>query len=139
LFKLYKILEKYKVRIVYIPLVLYWVLLLVATSIPSKSLPKVAIGDKFEHFLAYFILAILVLLAFHFQRKFPSLYSYPILSTIAIVSVYGLFDELHQILIPGRYAELYDWLANFIGTIFGVVLVYFLFLKPNKNYLENRG
>jgi VanZ family protein len=36
------------------------------------------------------------------------------------------FDELHQMLVPGRFAETLDWVADALGAFAGVVFVYFL-------------
>jgi len=131
--KFYQTLSERKVQLVYSPLAIYWVLLFIATTIPSKALPSFGISDKIEHFIAYMILAILVLLTFHFQEKIRSFHIHPVLSTIAIVSIYGLLDELHQNLVPGRYAEVYDWIANFLGAIVGVIILNYMFLKPLKD------
>ena len=126
---IYQKLSERKAQLVYTPLVVYWILLFIATTLPSKALPSFGISDKIEHFTAYMILAILVLLTLHFQEKFRSFHIHPVLSTIAIVSIYGLLDELHQNLIPGRYAEVYDWVANFLGAVVGVLLLNYLFLS----------
>ncbi|NOX17310.1 MAG: hypothetical protein GXO87_03395 [Chlorobi bacterium] len=130
--KLYQILSERKKQLVYFPLLFYWLLLFVATTLPSKALPSLGVSDKIEHFFAYMVLAFLVLLTFHFQEKIESFHIYPVLSTIAIVSIYGLLDELHQNLIPGRDPEVYDWVANFLGAVVGVIILNYLFLKPLK-------
>lgn len=121
----------------YIPLVFYWILIIVLTSLPSNSLPKVALSDKVNHFLAYFGLAVLLGGTLFHQRKFNFLSSNYILATIIIASFYGLVDEIHQLFIPGRYCELYDWLANFVGVIAGTFFIYlFLKGKEKRNSIE---
>ena len=111
----------------------------IGTSLPSDNISNILeIGDKAKHFLAYFILASLLGLNFHFQNKWKSLSVYYLLYTFIICSFYGVFDELHQILIPNRSAEFLDWLADLLGSSTGVILVYFIikYLKKRSNILE---
>jgi VanZ family protein len=43
--------------------------------------------------------------------------------TIVITLFYGAIDELHQIFIPGRSADIRDWLADSTGVILGVFIL----------------
>ena len=126
---MFKYLEKRKVWLVYIPLTIYWLILFTATSLPVQRLPSIGFSDKINHFLAYFILAVLVNLTLIYQRKSRFLFNKASLVTIFIGLLYGAFDELHQILIPGRFAETLDWIADGMGTFVGVLVVYYLISK----------
>ncbi len=117
------------------PLIVYWIILFTATSIPAQSVPSFGVGDKFNHFFAYFILAILLYLTLSFQEKSIFTQRNAALLTIAIILLYGVLDELHQMLIPGRSAEFLDWAADAIGTICGVLIVSSL-LKKFKREAE---
>lgn len=128
---LFSYLEKKKVPLVYIPLVLYWIILFTATTLPVQDLPGIGIGDKFSHFFAYFVLSVLLYLMFTYQRKSVMLFKHALIATILIVSLYGIADELHQILIPGRSAEVLDWVADFAGSIIGTLLISYLMDKLN--------
>jgi hypothetical protein len=44
------------------------------------------------------------------------------ISACAIASVYGVFDELHQSFVPGRYASLMDVTLDFAGAVLGIWL-----------------
>ncbi len=123
---MFKYLEKRKVWLVYIPLTIYWLILFIATSLPLQRLPSVGFNDKINHFLAYFILAILINLTLIYQRKSRLLFNKAPLVTILIGLFYGAVDELHQILVPGRFAETLDWMADGLGTVTGVLFVYYL-------------
>jgi len=112
--------------LVYIPLAIYWIILFTATSLPIERLPSVGFNDKINHFLAYFILAVLVNLTLIYQRKSRFLFQKAPIVTIIIGLLYGAFDELHQIFVPGRFAETLDWMADGLGTIVGVLVVYYL-------------
>lgn len=122
---MFKFLEKRKIGLVYVPLVLYWVILFTATTIPGNQLPDIHLSDKIEHFSAFFILAVLLNLTLIYQRKSLLLFKYAALVTIIICLSYGAIDELHQMFIPGRSADLRDWLADSVGVILGVLILNF--------------
>jgi len=132
---LFEYLEKRKVRLVYIPLVIYWLVLFVATTLPSERLPSIGFSDKINHFFAYFILAVLLNLTLIYQRKSRFLFEKAQIATIVICLFYGAVDELHQMLVPGRFAETWDWVADALGTFAGVLIVYFL-IKRIRYRLE---
>jgi len=130
---LFEYLEKRKVWFVYTPLVIYWLILFIATTIPVERLPSIGFTDKINHFIAYFILAVMVNLTLIFQRKSRLLFEKASIATIIICLFYGAVDELHQILVPGRFAETLDWVADALGTISGVLIVIFLINKLRYN------
>ena len=129
---MFNYLEKRKVWLVYIPLVLYWIVLFTATTLPGPQLPDIHIGDKIEHFSAFFILAVFLNLALIYQRKSIFLFKYATLVTIIICFLYGAIDELHQMFIPGRFADIRDWLADSTGVLLGVLVLNFV--KNLLNY-----
>lgn len=128
---MFEYLEKRKVWLVYIPLVVYWLILFTATTLPAEKLPSIGFTDKLNHFIAYFILAVLVNLMLIFQRKSRLLFEKAPMATIIICLFYGAADELHQMLIPGRSAETLDWVADASGTFVGIFIVYFLINRLN--------
>lgn len=123
---MFKYLEKHKLWLVYIPLIVYWIILFTATTLPGPQLPDIHIGDKIEHFSAFFILAVLLNLTLIFQKKSYFLFKYAKLVTIIICFLYGAIDELHQMIIPGRYADIRDWLADSTGVLIGVLILNFV-------------
>lgn len=129
---MFEYLNKKKVLLVYTPLIVYWLILFTATSLPVEKLPSMGLSDKVNHLMAYFVLAVLVNLTLLFQRKSEFLFKYAAVATLLISSFYGIADELHQMLIPGRSAEVLDWVADALGAILGILLVYFL--KNRFNY-----
>ena len=134
---LYKLLQENKKLYIYIPLTLYWVVLFTATSIPGDSLPTFGISDKFKHFGAFFVLAVLLNFAFHFQTKslFIKLNSFSV--TYFVIIFYSLFDEIHQILIPGRYFDWFDLLADLVGGIMGILIVRKIIRLYKRNMVNN--
>ena len=123
---MFNYLERRKTLLVYVPLTIYWLILIIATSLPAPDLPSIGFNDKVNHFLAYFVLAVLLNLTFVFQRKFRFLFDKAAIATILLCMIYGAIDELHQIYIPGRFAEILDWVADSTGAICGVLLINFL-------------
>ena len=121
-----KFLEKHKVGLVYIPLVIYWLLLILATSLPAADLPNIGTIDKVNHFVAYFGLTVLLSLSFLFQIKYEILYKKAFKIAFIIVILYGAIDEIHQLFIPGRMADIFDWLSDTGGALIGVFLVLLL-------------
>jgi VanZ family protein len=128
---LFEFLERKKGLFVYTPLVVYWLLLLAATSLPAQDVPSLGISDKINHFVAYLILAGLLHLALIYQRKSEFLFNYAFAASVIIASAYGALDEIHQIYVPGRFAELLDWIADFLGAITGAFLVSILIKRTS--------
>lgn len=122
-------LEKRKVWLIYIPLAVYWLFLLIATSIPANNLPSLGVSDKLYHLGAYTVLSVLIKLTFIFQRKSKFFFDNATAASIIIASFYGALDEIHQIYVPGRNAELLDWSADVLGACLGSLIVSYLIKK----------
>lgn len=69
--------------------------------------------DKVAHFGVYGILGITAFIAW---PKSP-------LKAIAVCVAYGLSDEIHQMFIPGRSCDPWDWLADSLGACVAVLLL----------------
>ena len=129
---LYKYLNAHTLYFVYLPLVVYWITLFILTTIPVDSIPRLfEYQDKIEHFVAYGVLAFLLTLALFFQKRSNLLSSKAFIFAFLFILVYGAVDELHQMIVPGRYCDLYDWFANSLGGSLGIWLVH-LFLSTRK-------
>lgn len=133
--RLYRFLESHRRKFLYVPLLSYWLLIFILTSIPGRSLPKdfLILSDKIKHFGAYLVLSFLLNFAFHLQSKYSVLRKYSVVYTLLVISFYGLFDEIHQIFIPGRYFEWFDFLADLIGGIAGVAISQWIIFAGLRN------
>lgn len=120
---MFNYLERHKILLVYLPLIFYWILLFTLTTLPTESVPSVGVNDKLEHLLAYFGLSFLLYLTLHFQKKSIILKKYAVLFTFLVIFVYGIMDEVHQLLIPGRSCELLDFLADLLGGVIGIIVL----------------
>ncbi|GAB6282358.1 MAG: hypothetical protein STSR0008_11030 [Ignavibacterium sp.] len=129
---MFKFLEKRKLFFVYLPLLIYWSILFILTSIPINKLPEIGLSDKIEHFGAYLVLSFLLNLAFRFQNKIKLFSERPNLFSFLFAFIYGVFDEIHQAFIPGRDCDLFDLTADTIGAILGLIIILFLSKIENK-------
>lgn len=122
---LFENLSKHTVLLIYLPLVIYWIFLFMLTTIPVDSVPHLfKYQDKIGHFAAYGVLAFLLTLALFFQKRSNLLSSKSFLFAFLFILAYGAFDELHQLIVPGRYCDIYDWIADSLGGVLGIGLVY---------------
>jgi hypothetical protein len=71
--------------------------------------------DKIAHFAAYLVLGLFLMLATH-------RWDHGALIAMAIGIVYGMTDEVHQSMVPGRFPAFSDWVADSVGTVAGVFL-----------------
>ena len=55
-------------------------------------------------------------------------YSKIVFWTLTITILFGMFDEVHQYFVPGRFASFMDMLLDIMGSLFGVA-AYSVYLK----------
>jgi VanZ family protein len=100
---------------------LYACIILTITSVPGEQLALVedmGVSDRWAHVLLYGPLAMLVFGALGRTRPDVS----PIwraLTAVLLCTAFGALDELHQLLIPGRFCDAGDVLADGIGATLG--------------------
>lgn len=112
---------------------LYWVTIFILTTIPADAIPQFFNWqDKIEHFSAYFVLAVLLNLTLYFQKQFKLISDKSFLFTALFVAGYGAIDELHQLFIPGRQCDFFDWTSDTIGGLIGVLIVYTFLRKVTE-------
>jgi VanZ family protein len=101
-----------------------WMVLIFWFSSRSKiDIPSLFCGqDKLGHFLVFGILAFFYASSFR-QQEENSSFTRVLLITV-MVAVYGLFDEAHQLFVPGRDASIADLVADTAGGFFAAVIFY---------------
>ncbi len=102
----------------WLPFVCWALLVLTLTSIPNPSVPSVPGGDKAAHAIMYGVLGGLAAFALVGIRR-------PVLAhAAALVGIAALaaLDEWHQLYIPGRSADVADWMADVIGATVALIL-----------------
>ncbi len=105
-------------------LVVYWVILFLGTTLPSSSLPDTPSGDKLNHFAGYAVLSFLLFTWVRIKQGSAKGEIRLFQKSFLIASVYGVFDEIHQLFIPGRFFEWYDILADINGAALGLAVAF---------------
>ena len=120
----------------WIPPLLYMALIFVVSSLEQPPLPMPEFEwltiDKLYHFVEYAILG--GLLAIAFVKAKPAVMPSKLIWLVAtgLSILYGASDEWHQTFVPGRFATVADWVADVLGSIAGVLVVY-LYYRSNQS------
>jgi len=109
--------------VLWLPVIVWAAAILVATSIPGDRLPKPPFrrSDLFIHAGLYIVLGFLLHRAFVIGTTIGRR-RWAWLLVFAMALAYGIFDEVHQRWVPGRFCDLYDAIADGVGGLSGVVL-----------------
>ena len=102
------------------PPIAWAVVVLVLNSIPGSALPATADGlDKVIHVALYAVLGMLGARAAWTSR--PRWRAVEPL--VVAIALFGALDEAHQLLVPGRTADVRDWTADVVGAGLGAAVV----------------
>lgn len=113
-------------------------MILLLTGLPGSYFPRVkpAIGlDKVAHLLMYAGFTFVTLWGYRktFQERDGRYLRKALWVVLAIGILYGALTEIMQeTLIPSRTGSVYDWIADVIGSVLGVVVFFFYHRKRNK-------
>ena len=98
----------------------WWVAMLLVTSVPGDMVPTLPdLGfriDRVVHFGMYAVQGVLVARAL--GRRAPT----ALLLAWLVLSIVGALDEVHQMWLPGREAEVGDWMMDTLGAGTGLAL-----------------
>lgn len=119
------------------------VLLLMAFSffLSSRSqlpaMPSFSFADKFAHFGLFSVLAACWTPWFPVRptaagKNGAKTSLRVMLVCAALASLYGIVDEVHQYFVPGRSCDVFDWIADTLGAVFGSAAGYKLFHRKQK-------
>jgi VanZ family protein len=133
---LFSFIERNRVYLIYTPLTIYWLVIFILTSLPGNIALDMHVSDKIEHFGAYGLLGVFLYSALYFQKKYKILSENPATFTLIFASLYGMVDELHQLFVPGRSADILDWTADFIGSVLAVIITKFIIEKLKEAELK---
>jgi len=103
--------------------VVYAILVVVVSSWPGIKLPNIGEGDldKLLHLLQYAVLGFLSARGWGPQRRDGGSGMATWLPAL-ILLVFAAADEFHQKWIPGRLAEVGDWVADALGIAIGYLI-----------------
>ena len=95
------------------------IMITVESSMSDLTVPDLGISftDKIIHFGLYGLLGWLLARGFNLADS-----KYPVLLPIVIGMVFAVSDELHQAFVPGRDADVFDVMADFLGILVFVFL-----------------
>jgi VanZ family protein len=106
----------------FLPAVLYAGLIfsLSAQSNPLGFLPpEFLLQDKLLHGLEYAALGALLVLGLRLTGSTPRT---AFVLAVVLASLYGASDEFHQRFVPGRMADVADWVADTLGAALGAAV-----------------
>jgi len=116
------------------------VLFLVSAQSTLPELPAGLAGipaDKVEHFFAYGVLSLLVVWAAA-VGQWRSVGLGTVVLAVAISSAYGYSDECHQLFVPNRSYDLWDWAADTTGASVAAGLAWaWSILLRGRNHLHD--
>lgn len=93
----------------------------------------ITIQDKFLHITAYCVLGITLIFASLGILKNTSKRNI-IIFVILLGALYGISDEIHQSFVPGRNADVFDWLADLIGI--GISFIFYPLILKLVNKIQ---
>ena len=109
----------------------YTVLVYQTAVLPPNRIPKfwLHVNDKLSHGLQYFLLFWAAWNAF---RKIQKWNPRAAAGALFYCAVLGILTEFSQLHVPGRQADLKDWLADMAGAVLGLLLLKFLASSRRK-------
>src|SRR5690606_27371840 len=107
-------------------------IILILTVSPGHEMPKTLdwnlLGfDTFSHFAVFGLLTLLLIVGFAKQFTFKKIRDNAIGFAISIGILYGILIEGIQSMVPGRYFDVADILANSIGCLTGFIGFYLIY------------
>ena len=106
----------------WLPPIAQMAIIFVASSIPDPGPLPGGVSDKSGHSIGYAILGAVLLRALA-RARWPGVTWKTALLAILIATAYGISDELHQWLVPGRSPEVLDVVADMNGAAIAVALI----------------
>ena len=109
------------------PPVLYVILIYWLSSLERPFVIDVGVWnlDKLMHLAEYSVLGFLLMRAITGSDGNVK-YNKTILLTLVVGAVCGFTDELHQSVVPGRYATVADFVFDTLGIAVGIALFYMI-------------
>jgi VanZ family protein len=116
----------------WLPLIAYCLFIFLQSSSDSPlELSAFSHMDKVLHAGAYGLLGILFYRAY--RSRWPNASGWTMANaSLLSAAFYGLTDEFHQYFVPGRSADPWDWLADTIGAMLGVIAYHALMYYQSR-------
>jgi len=114
------------------PAVLWALVILWLCAIPGQDIPnwKLLSFDKAGHAFLFFILTLFLFFGFYKQKSDGFFRKYFLLLSILVAILYGGATELmQQYWFENRHADMLDFIANSVGSLFSLPVYFFLLKK----------
>jgi len=122
----------------WIPSIVWAIILFSLSNTPGNELPSLKFGlDKLAHISVYCIFSYLIIFAF--TNSTHKDYFHKIYYSFLIAFLYGVFEEYHQLFVPGRFFSYGDMYANLIGSVAGVLIWHFNIFHHKEKILKLIG
>jgi VanZ family protein len=112
----------------WLPVLVWAALIFWLSSLSVTPEPEAVRGfpgwSQEAHFTLYLVLGALLFRAF---AKPISTTGLPL--PMVIGALYAASDELHQYFVPGRQADIFDFMVDVTGLAFGILVMFFCFSK----------
>lgn len=129
-----------------LPVGIWTVLIVLLMLLPGNYYPRVTsffdwLGpDKLIHFFLFGIYAFLLLEGFRKQSAMPIVRKYPVIFSLLLGMVFAIFTEMMQkFVIPGRNGNMYDFYADAIGCLMGMISWYIIRRNGKKNLHSSKN
>jgi len=101
--------------------------------IPGNNLPESDIEyiDIFVHFMMYGTWILILFTEMRKQYSSPN-FRYYVKASMLFVLFGSVMEVLQESLVPGRFGAWSDFIANSTGCFFGLVLIYLMFSRNQK-------
>ena len=118
-----------------LPALVWGIIILALTSYPRLEIPDIGFDatDKVAHLGVYLVFGFLLLRAF--AEENPLALRTANVRTLLFGISFAVFDELHQLFIPGRSCDVWDALADIFGVLLGHFLYYAIIVRSMKRSL----
>ena len=104
------------------PVVVVMALIFSASSMSDPGAPPGGLSDKAAHFAAYAALGAALIRALAGGRS-AAMTPRRVLLAIALATLYGLSDEIHQSFVPERTPDVMDLTADAVGAAAGALIL----------------
>jgi VanZ family protein len=104
------------------PAVAQMAIIFAISSLHQVTLPE-GVSDKTGHFAGYAILGAALIRALA-SARWARVGAGVALAALLLSSAYGASDEFHQSFVPGRTADVHDWVADTLGAAASVAVAF---------------
>ena len=120
-----------------LPAIIWALFIFILSSIPGEYFgdEPFDLFDKLVHATLFDILCFLVYRALKFQNRSRFLSEFSVGLSFLLIVIYGIFDEIHQTFVPGRYPDVSDSLADIIGGGIIALLIHLKNRRRDKRYV----